>query len=117
MEAKGNVDQLEKLLSRQIDVISKVDWKITPILSLDMAMLAVLAAVTPSVSRWTVGLVAFGLLSSIFLAMSLVILFAASFPRAERASGKSAVYFGGILTRSETGVLEGRSRHDRRAIC
>jgi hypothetical protein len=91
---------LESTLARQLQWIAAADAKVSPIVTVDIAMFGVLAAVAPETGKWNWVSVTLAVLASGALAASLLHLLFATFPRTKGPEG-SLIYFGGITQRTE----------------
>ena len=103
-----NEDQIIKLLetslARLLGWIGTAEARISLVLGLDTAMLGTLAVFAPSPRLWTVAASSFGAIAAVSLAISLVALAFASFPRTGGPK-KSLIYFGGIANIDEEQFL------------
>ncbi len=91
------VDLLEKELTRLLSWISSVETRIRLVLPLSMAMLGVLAVLTPAYSSWAILPAIMSAFSVLFLMLSVACAALASFPRTLGPKG-SIIYFGGIAS-------------------
>jgi hypothetical protein len=96
---------LDKTLVRLLEWIRAADAKIPPILAICTSMLAVVAALFPKASSWTVPSVIVGTFSIVPLCTCLVFLFLAAFPRTQGPKG-SLCYFEGIKTYDSENYLK-----------
>lgn len=102
---KDNVLFLEKTLGRLLEWVRAADAKIPPVLAIATSMLGVLAALSPSASRWSVLAAILCVLAAVPLVVCLVALLLASFPRTTGPSG-SLLYFEGIKSRASGAYLK-----------
>lgn len=106
MNDSNGVVFLEKNLARQLAWIAAADSKISFVFAVDMAMLGVLAALSPKqAAGWTVATAVFGALAALACVASLALLSVASFPRTRGPKG-SLVFFGGISKRELRQFIE-----------
>jgi hypothetical protein len=91
---------LETTLSRQLQWIAAADSKVSPVATVDLAMLGVLAAVAPASKEWTGVTITLTALALASLSASLLHLLVATSPRTRDPVG-SLIYFGGITQRTE----------------
>jgi hypothetical protein len=96
---------LETTLSRQLQWIAAADSKVSPVATVDLAMLGVLAAVAPASKEWTGVSIALTALALASLSASLLHLLVATSPRTRDPVG-SLIYFGGITQRTEEEFVE-----------
>lgn len=94
---EDEIEILEKTLERLLEWIRAADSKISPILAICTSMLAVVAALLPKISCWSIIPIIVGILTILPLIGSLFFLFFAAFPRTEGPKG-SLCYFEGIRT-------------------
>ncbi|MCE7915733.1 MAG: hypothetical protein DYH15_13965 [Nitrosomonas sp. PRO4] len=94
------LDLLDRILSKQLSWIATVDTKGTLLFAIESAMLAVLAAIVPSVEQWTIAAAVSSSIALISLLASIVFVAFAAFPNLNGARG-SAVFFGGIAATDE----------------
>jgi Family of unknown function (DUF5706) len=105
MEDKERIRTLERVLDVQITWINAADSKASPMLTLDTAMLAVLAALVPPPDKWNIQAAIFTVLASIPLLSSLLCLALAAIPRT-KGPKQSLIFFGGIVSRDESQFVE-----------
>jgi hypothetical protein len=91
---------LETTLSRQLQWIAAADSKVSPVATVALAMLGVLAAVAPAPKEWTGVSITLTGLALATLSASLLHLLVATSPRTKDPVG-SLIYFGGITQRTE----------------
>jgi hypothetical protein len=116
MDTKELIDLSRDQLNRVLGFFPRVDAKISVLLSIDIAMLAVLASKAPLKElQWnsTTALIAF--LALALIALSLVFLYQASFPRL--AGGRSSLlYFREIAKRREAAFIDEFSEQTEEAF-
>lgn len=100
---------LEKTLARLLEWIRAADAKIPSVLAISTSMLAVVAALFPKASSWTILSAVAGILAVTPLFICLVFLFLAAFPRTQGPNG-SLCYFEGIKTHSPESYLRAISQ-------
>lgn len=106
MNDTDRVSFLEKNLARQLAWIAVADSKISFVFAIDMALLGVLAALSPKqAADWTVATAVFGALAAVACGASLALLSVASFPRTRGPKG-SLLFFGGISKRDSSQFKE-----------
>lgn len=94
------LDLLDRILTKNLAWISSADTKGTLLFAVDSAMLGVLAAIVPSVNRWSIAAAIFTTLASLALAASVCFIVAGMFPRIA-GPRNSLVFFGGIASHDE----------------
>lgn len=94
----NKIDYLEKELSRLLGWIQAADTRISLVLPLSTVMLGALAALVPSIDKWTILSAFTALASTIFLVLSIICLTFASFPRT-KGPEKSLIFFSGISSK------------------
>jgi hypothetical protein len=95
----AHVSLLETSLSRQLHWISAADAKTAPVLAIDTAMLASLAAFAPGATKWEPLMLLLALVSVVLVSCSLFFVVATQFPRT-RSPKRSLIFFGDITTHS-----------------
>jgi hypothetical protein len=101
MDKGDQIRILEKILDLQIIWINAADTKASPMLTLDTGMLAVLVALVPVPSRWTIPTAIFTVLATLPLLTSLLCLALAAIPRT-KGPKQSIIFFGGIASFDES---------------
>jgi len=92
----GRIQFLEKNLDRQMAWIRAAESKISFVFAIDIAMLGLLAAISPKEANiWTIAPAIFAAFAAFFGLMSLIFLSVASFPRT-KGPKSSLIYFAGI---------------------
>ena len=86
---------LETTLARLLEWIRSADSKIAPILAIDTSMLAIIAALVPKPTQWTIVSAVIGVIAVVPLLVSLLFLFLAAFPHT-KGPKPSIFYFEGI---------------------
>ncbi|MFY9619724.1 MAG: Pycsar system effector family protein [Pyrinomonadaceae bacterium] len=106
METERVIDLARDQLNRVLGFFPRVDAKISVLLSVDIAMLALLASRAPikeltwnSLPAWV------AILSLALIALSLIFLYQASFPRL-LGGQRSLLYFRGIVRRKESEFID-----------
>lgn len=104
MEENKIIDLAEKEYSKVLDFFSRVDSRISVLLSINIGMLALLAANTPPIKSLTWEMV-FVAIPVLLLGASLVCVYLALFPRL--AGGQqSLIYFREIARKTESKFIE-----------
>lgn len=96
----NKLDLLDRILTKNLAWISGADTKGTLLFAVDSAMLAVMAALVPSMNLWRISSAIFSVLALICLGISVLYIIAASFPRLD-GPRNSLIYFGGIAAHDE----------------
>ena len=89
------LELFDRILTRNLAWISSADSKIAPILAINTAMLAVIVALIPVSTGWSIATAIFSAITVILLFGSIICLVSASFPRLKGPKG-SYLFFGGI---------------------
>ena len=91
---------LETNLARQLGWIQAADGRVSLVLPLSTAMLGLIAALIPkNICQWEVLPIAFAVISSCLLLLSILFVVFASFPKTTGPEG-SLIFFGGISMNS-----------------
>lgn len=104
MNEDQTIKTLETTLARLLTWISAAEARISLVLGLDTAMMGALAVFAPSPKLWTVAASSFGAIAVASLALSLICLAFATFPRTDGPK-RSLIYFGGIVSRDSDQFL------------
>jgi hypothetical protein len=106
MENKQIIDLARDQLNRVLGFFPRVDAKISVLLSVEIAMLAILASKAPLKElRWNSLPAVVAILGLAFVALSLIFLYQASFPRLVGGQ-QSLLYFRGIVRRKEADFID-----------
>lgn len=97
---ENKLDLLDRILTKNINWIGSADSKGTFLFAIDSAMLAVLAALVPSIDQWTIGMAVFASFSLATLSASVLFIVLATVPRLD-GPRNSKIYFGGIASFDE----------------
>ena len=100
-----DIQQSEKVLSLQLEWVKAADGKVPPIFAINVAMLAVMAALLPQIKTWEFWSVTLPTASTVFLLVSILFLGMAMFPRLAGPIG-SHVFFGQIALLSEDNYVD-----------
>jgi hypothetical protein len=93
------------LLNLVLSFFSRVDAKLSVVLAVDTAMLAVLAADAPPVKAFSVLIIIFASITILLLGMSIIFLYRGSFPSL-KGGHASLIYFREIAGRTEHKFIE-----------
>lgn len=96
-----STNRAEKILSLQLEWIRASDAKIPSLFAVNIAMLGVIAALTKTLSSWTIFGAIFTVLCLIPLVLSVAFLVFAMFPQLNGPK-KSNIFFGGIVKKTES---------------
>lgn len=101
----NKLDLLDRILTKNLSWISSADTKGTILFAVDSAMLAVMAALVPSLNLWNIPAAIFAALALICLCTSVLFIVAASFPQLG-GPRNSLIYFGGIASHDENQYIQ-----------
>lgn len=101
----NKLDLLDRILTKNLTWINGADAKGTLLFAVDSAMLAVMAALVPSMNLWNISTAIFAVLVLICLSVSVIFIVAASFPRLD-GPRNSLIYFGGIAAHDENQYVQ-----------
>lgn len=102
---EDEIEFLEKTLARLLEWNRTADSKVPPILAICTSMLAVVAALFPKISCWTILSIIIGIFAISPLILCLFFLFFATFPRTQGPK-RSLCYFEGIKTYDPKSYLD-----------
>lgn len=97
---EDKLNLLDKILTKNLAWISSADTKGTLLFAVNSAMLAVMAALVPTVNAWNIGAAIAASVALIALGASVAFIVAATFPRLG-GPRNSLIYFGGIASHDE----------------
>lgn len=86
------IDRQEKILARILEWIRAADARFPPLAAMNTAMLGIIVALAIDVNKWTLMLVVVASVAAILLALSLICLALAMFPRIG-GPPRSVIYF------------------------
>ncbi len=99
-EENNVMDFLNTSLERQLNWIAAADSKVPAVFGINMAMLAILCALCPTASGWSIPQAIISSIAGIGLVGSVVFLGLVTFPRLSGPKG-SMIFFGGIVQFAE----------------
>lgn len=104
-EMQNKLDLLDRILTKNLSWINSADTKGTLLFAVDSAMLAVMAAIAPSMNLWNISAAIFAALAFIGLSASVLLIVVATFPRLD-GPRNSLIYFGGIASHDENQYVQ-----------
>lgn len=99
------IERAEKVLSFQLEWIKTADAKVPPLFAINISMLGIMAALSKSLSTWSVFTAVVSSISSVALLLSMGCLALTMFPRLNGPKG-SSIFFGGISKQAEVKFKE-----------
>jgi hypothetical protein len=106
-----SIEILENNLNRQLDWVKTADSKVPPVFAIATAMLGLLATLMKVETAWGYPVAIACAINLILLLASIGFLALSMFPRTGGPKG-SNIYFGGIVTKSESDYLTAMSNID-----